>query len=730
MQKIMYVPKRTLAALLACGLSIALVAPAQAADADGIPLAPGDVLAGTGAGQVKHFSPGGKPLDTLDTTTGSNFTTGMCFNSSGDLFVTNFSSSTISEFDRGGNLLKATWATLPTSPAEISPESCTIDASDHMYVGNPNSPTPTIYEFNTSGTQINSFAVTGGSGTGGTDWLDLAADQCTILYTGEGSEILSYNACFDTQEPALTTSLPAPCFELRIRPNGEVMVACASEVVRLDSTGNVLQTYHVPGSSSLFSMSLDPDNSSFWTGDSSNGEVFQLEIASGSVVRSFNSSPTVQLLGLAIVGGIVVSQQPTLTLTPPTATGTVGTSNTVTATITNPGGSVSGQLVSFGVKGANTASGTGTTNTSGQASFTYTGTNAGTDAITASFTNEGGATATGKASVNWVPPTTATTLTVHPGTGDFADLTRVSAKLTNSSGPVAGKTVTLTLNGSETCPGTTDATGIASCPITPGESAGSYTLAGSFAGDSMNLASSGSANFVVTHEETALFYTGPASALNGQPFTFSGHITTDDPTADTALGGETLTFTLGTGSGAQTCAGTTNSTGTASCTIASVSQPVGSSVPVAASFAGDDFYVPATAKTTAAVFAPAPFGAFAIGDQSAGNPTVGAPVNFWGSRWAQSNSLSGGTAPSSMKGFVANSTALFCGSNWTARTGNSSAPPGTLPDQIEVMVSTNITQAGSTLRGDIVHIVIVRADPGYRSAPGHPGTGQIIAVIC
>jgi hypothetical protein len=40
------------------------------------------------------------------------------------------------------------------------------------------------------------------------------------------------------------------------------------------------------------------------------------------------------------------------------------------------------------------------------------------------------------------------------------------------------------LNRSETCTGTTNASGVASCPVTPGEAAGNYTLSGSFAGDS------------------------------------------------------------------------------------------------------------------------------------------------------------------------------------------------------------------------------------------------------
>ncbi len=202
-----------------------------------------------------------------------------------------------------------------------------------------------------------------------------------------------------------------------------------------------------------------------------------------------------------------------------------------------------------------------------------------------------------------VPQTAApTTLTVNPATGDFADTTTVSAVLTNSStsAPIAGQSVTFTLNGTETCTGTTDATGTASCAVTPGEAAGTYTLSASFAGNSDLSESNGSANFVVTTEETALSYTGATSALNGQPVTLSGVLTTDDPTAGTVLPGKIVSFTLGSGSTAQTCSGTTDPTGTASCTIAAVNQTPGA-VPVSASFAGDSFYQLAKASSTVGV---------------------------------------------------------------------------------------------------------------------------------
>src|SRR5262249_32953835 len=139
---------------------------------------------------------------------------------------------------------------------------------------------------------------------------------------------------------------------------------------------------------------------------------------------------------------------------------------------------------------------------------------------------------------------TPTTLTVSPATGDFADATTVSAVLKNSTtaAPIPGQPVTFTLNGAESCTGTTDATGTASCQITPGEAAGTYPLIASFAGNGTFVASSGTAIFTVTLEETALTYTGATSAVDGQPVTLSGVLTTDDPAAGTPLPGKTVTF--------------------------------------------------------------------------------------------------------------------------------------------------------------------------------------------
>lgn len=140
----------------------------------------------------------------------------------------------------------------------------------------------------------------------------------------------------------------------------------------------------------------------------------------------------------------------------------------------------------------------------------------------------------------------------------------------------------------------------------------------------------------------------------------------------------------------------------------------------------------ATATATGSPFpTPTPTfeGNFVIGDQ---NAVIGNHVTFWGAHWAQLNSTSGGSVPNSFKGF-ANSTdpnPVVCGGGWTASTGNSSGLPSRLPQYIEVVAASSITQLGSTINGNVAMLVVVRTDPGYRPDPGHPGTGTVLSISC
>jgi hypothetical protein len=318
-------------------------------------------------------------------------------------------------------------------------------------------------------------------------------------------------------------------------------------------------------------------------------------------------------------------------------------------------------------------------------------------------------------------------LTVSDATSDFHDPGTLSAVLTDgvTSAPIAGAAVSFSM-AAESCIGITNAGGSASCSIIPTEAAGSYPIHAAFAGDAQHLPTTGTATYIVTREQTTLVYTGPTIIANAQPVTLSGLLREDGVVP---IAGREVVFVLGTGASAQSCSGITDAAGTASCTIASVSQPLGPGT-VSATFAGDPFYLPSSAQAATLIFAFLPQGSFVIGD---GNAVVGGSVQFWGAQWAKANTLSGGPAPEAFKGF-ANTVSTkppACGGSWATAPGNSPPPPQPpLPSHMGVIVSSSATKAGPVISGGIPRIVVVETEPGYGPDPGHSGTGTVEGVFC
>lgn len=133
-----------------------------------------------------------------------------------------------------------------------------------------------------------------------------------------------------------------------------------------------------------------------------------------------------------------------------------------------------------------------------------------------------------------------------------------------------------------------------------------------------------------------------------------------------------------------------------------------------------------SATSTAWVYALTDGGSFVIGD---GSSSMGSPVTFSGAAWNGANTLSGGPAPDSFKGY-ADGSAPACNATWSTGPGNSSAPPATVPSYTAVVVSSTITKQGPHITGDTVHVALVRADAGYGPSPGQPGTGTVVFMIC
>ena len=354
----------------------------------------------------------------------------------------------------------------------------------------------------------------------------------------------------------------------------------------------------------------------------------------------------------------------------------------------------------------------------------------GTYNVTLTVKDDAGLTASVVHQVVVVQRPTVTTYTGDTS-GDYHDSVTLSGTLVDqaTSGPLAGEPLTFTI-GSQSCSASTDFSGAASCSLVLNQVPGAYTVTASFAGDSVYGPSSATQPFTITHEETTLTYTGPTVIVaNASSLTVSATLLEDGSVPPSPFG-QTVTFTLG----AQSCSGTTDASGNVSCTISPVSSSLGNQT-VTSVFAGDSYYLPSSDSDQVVVFAFPSRGAFTLGDQTvagAGSSTV----TWWSHSWSSLNSLAGGLVPSSFKGFASDvalpqmSPAELCGTTFAARPGNSGSPPDSVPEYMGVLVTSSVTQSGSTLNGTWAHIVVVHTDPGYGPNPGHPGTGTVVATFC
>jgi YD repeat-containing protein len=295
----------------------------------------GDVFAGIDSGgMINHYNAAGTLLETLSTT-GGTFTTGMAFDASGNLYATNFSDGTITKF------LKTSTSTKTTVASGIlgSPESISRAADGSWYVGGPgfvSGGSAYIQHFTPSWSSSTKIPVAGGGGTGGSDWVDLAANQTTLYYASEGKAIKRYDTVGGQLSDFNAATLPGTnAFALRILGDGSVLVADAQSVLHLDASGAVIKSYDPGGfgsggSQQYFALNLDPNGTSFWTGDSVSGKLFKVNILTGVLEETIQAAPTGgELFGVAVAGEITaggggVPEPATMTLCAFGAAGLLG----------------------------------------------------------------------------------------------------------------------------------------------------------------------------------------------------------------------------------------------------------------------------------------------------------------------------------------------------------------------------------------------------------------------
>jgi hypothetical protein len=266
------------------------------------------------------------------------------------------------------------------------------------------------------------------------------------------------------------------------------------------------------------------------------------------------------------------------------------------AELHNPGTAIAGRSVTFTIAGSSgSQSCTAVTGATGDASCAVTLTlKPGTGyTVSASFDGTTDVYYTSSTISKAFEVTREESAVVYTGatTGDYSDAVTLKGVLTEDAAggpPLGGRTLTLTLGSgasAQSCvTGPTDAYGVASCKLTINQPAGTYPVTASFAGDDYYVASSGTASFKVTPEEDSLSYTGPTYGKKGSTVTLSAKLSSDGG----GIANRTIVFAVGS----QSCSGTTNSYGSASCSL-KLTQSVGSCT-VKATFAGDSFYEPAS----------------------------------------------------------------------------------------------------------------------------------------
>jgi outer membrane protein OmpA-like peptidoglycan-associated protein len=274
----------------------------------------GDVFIGVADGKIQWRRPDGTLIRILATGKEGDIT-GMAFDPRGNLYATEFTEGEISKFDTRGNLIGRFG-----DDYDCDPESIVFDRAGNVYVGQAGCGRK-VLKFDSEGKLLGTFVVA--TGSKGSDWLDLAADQCTLYYTSEDRTIRRFDVCSNSQLPNLVLSTQTTpgntSYALRILAGGGLLLANEHFVVRFDDRGQMLRLYGTgddfKDENDFFALNLDPDGRSFWTAGLKSHNIYKFNIDTGELLFKFNagsaSDTGADVGGLAIFGEIAISSNTT-----------------------------------------------------------------------------------------------------------------------------------------------------------------------------------------------------------------------------------------------------------------------------------------------------------------------------------------------------------------------------------------------------------------------------------
>ncbi len=256
---------------------------------------------------VRRYTTQGVAVDGWATLMQNSFqfvATGFCRAPDGDVLSTRFSDS------QGPIRMSQSGAVRDNDPGGFigGDESCAFDQAGNAWIGEAVGSIATTVPLKyiaADGRVLKTLQLP--VGERGADWIELDANQCTLYYTSEDSDVRRFDVCTEQVLPHFATALEAPCYALRQLPNHEMMVTCRNRIYRYDQNGSFIREYTKEslGESDvngLYAIHLDPDGQTFWTGGVVSGRVVRARIDDGSVVTSFTT-------GTGGVNGLLIQDE-------------------------------------------------------------------------------------------------------------------------------------------------------------------------------------------------------------------------------------------------------------------------------------------------------------------------------------------------------------------------------------------------------------------------------------
>lgn len=209
---------------------------------------------------------------------------------------------------------------------------------------------------------------------------------------------------------------------------------------------------------------------------------------------------------------------------------------------------------------------------------------------------------------------------------------------------------------------------------------------------------------IIFRQHTTLTITSASLLAAGTPVT--AHLVSE---TGANVSGETVSFTAG----GVTRTATTDASGVASVDLGLAP----GAYTLAASYAGTDRYFPSAATSQpTTVFAMTRFVVYAP------DATLGATVQFYGGDW--SKQIDGKDARKGFEDFKGYIDGVQ-GGMWTARSGDGTKPPKTVPEYIGVILTTSASKTKDTITGDVAGMAVVRVSGGDDPKKPRPYDGKL-----